>query len=104
MPAVYTGDTDVFASRAAADWQCLLEAFEQPDRSGLVRAAATTMFFGRTAAELAAGGDGLTDEVAETLRRWADHARARGIAAVFEAATSPGWPSGCSPGAAASAT
>ena len=34
VPAVYTGDTDVFASRAAADWLCLLEAFEQPHRSG----------------------------------------------------------------------
>jgi exodeoxyribonuclease V beta subunit len=89
VPAVYTGDTDVFASQAAADWQCLLEAFEQPGRSGLVRAAATTMFFGRTAAELATAPDltdSLTDQVAETLRRWADHARARGIAAVLEAA------------------
>jgi exodeoxyribonuclease V beta subunit len=85
VPAVYTGDTDVFASQAAADWQCLLEAFEQPGRSGLVRAAATSMFFGSTAADLATDPD-LTDTVAETLRRWADHARARGIAAVLEAA------------------
>ncbi len=86
IPAVYTGDTDVFSSSAAADWLCLLEAFEQPHRSGLVRAAATTMFFGVTAEELAAGGDALTDKVAETLRGWADHARERGVAAVFEAA------------------
>lgn len=87
VPAVYTGDTDVFASKAADDWQCLLEAFDQPGRAGLVRAAATTMFFGHTAADLAADVDGtLTDRVAETLRRWADHARARGIAAVLEAA------------------
>ncbi len=86
VPAVYTGDTDVFASRAAADWLCLLEAFEQPHRSGLVRAAATTMFFGESAETLAAGGDQLTDRVAETLREWADHARERGIAAVHEAA------------------
>ena len=85
VPAVYTGDTDVFASRAAADWQCLLEAFEQPGRTGLVRAAAATMFFGRTAAELATETE-LTDDVSDTLRRWADHARARGIAAVLEAA------------------
>ncbi|WP_028653204.1 UvrD-helicase domain-containing protein [Nocardioides halotolerans] len=85
VPAVYTGDTDVFASQAAADWQCLLEAFEQPGRAGLVRAAAVTMFFGRTPADLATDPD-LTDTVAETLRRWADHARARGIAAVLEAA------------------
>ena len=86
VPAVYTGDTDVFSSRAAADWLCLLEAFEQPQRSGLVRAAATTMFFGESAASLAAGGDELTDRVSHTLREWADHARERGVAAVLEAA------------------
>ncbi|WP_244930880.1 UvrD-helicase domain-containing protein [Nocardioides sp. W7] len=86
VPAVYTGDSDVFASQAAADWLCLLEAFEQPHRSGLVRAAASTMFFGKSAADLAAGGDRLTDQVADTLRQWADHVRERGIAVVLEAA------------------
>lgn len=86
IPAVYTGDSDVFGSPAADDWLCLLEAFDQPHRSGLVRAAATTMFFGRTAEDLAAQGDTLTDEIAETLRQWADFARDRGVAAVFEAA------------------
>ncbi|OBF62079.1 exodeoxyribonuclease V subunit beta [Mycobacterium sp. 852002-50816_SCH5313054-b] len=86
VPAVYTGNTDVFASGAAADWLCLLEAFDQPHRPGMVRAAAATMFFGETAASLAAGGDALTDRVAETLREWAGHARERGVAAIFEAA------------------
>ena len=86
VPAVYTGDTDVFSSPAAADWLCLLEAFEQPHRSGLVRAAAGTMFFGLGAADLAAGGDGLTDDIAQTLRQWADRARERGLAAVLESA------------------
>lgn len=86
IPAVYTGDSDVFGSPAADDWLCLLEAFDQPHRSGLVRAAATTMFFGRTAEDLATQGDALTDEIAEALRRWADFARDRGVAAVFEAA------------------
>lgn len=86
VPAVYTGDTDVFKSRAAEDWLCLLEAFDAPQRSGLVRAAACTMFFGATAENLAAEGDALTDRVAGTLREWADHARRRGVAAVFEAA------------------
>ncbi|MCG5431943.1 exodeoxyribonuclease V subunit beta [Mycobacterium sp. MYCO198283] len=84
--AVYTGDTDIFASDAAADWLCLLEAFDQPHRSGLARAAATTMFFGHTAEDLAAQGDSLTDRVSDTLRRWADFARERGVAAVLEAA------------------
>ncbi|MGK2879611.1 MAG: exodeoxyribonuclease V subunit beta [Mycobacterium sp.] len=86
IPAVYTGDTDVFASKAADDWLRLLEAFEQPNRSGLVRAAAVTMFFGETAESLASSGDELTDRVADTLRVWTDHARERGVAAVFEAA------------------
>ena len=86
IPAVYTGDSDVFTSEAAQDWLYLLEAFDQPHRSGLVRAAATTMFFGETADSLAAGGDAVTDRVADTLRTWAGHARERGVAAIFEAA------------------
>ncbi|MUM19651.1 exodeoxyribonuclease V subunit beta [Mycobacterium sp. CBMA271] len=86
IPAVYTGDTDVFSSDAAQDWLYLLEAFDQPHRSGLVRAAGATVFFGETAETLAAGGESLTDEIAATLRMWAGRARERGVAAVFEAA------------------
>ncbi len=86
IPAVYTGNSDVFTSAAGEDWLALLEAFDQPHRPGVVRAAAATMFFGETAETLAAGGDELTDRVAETLREWAGHARERGIAAVFAAA------------------
>ena len=86
IPAIYTGDTDVFESQAAKDWLCLLEAFDAPHRSGLVRAAACTMFFGETAETLAAEADELTDRVASTLREWINHARQRGVAAVFEAA------------------
>lgn len=86
IPAVYTGDSDVFESQAAQDWLTLLEAFDQPHRSGLVRAAAATMFFGHTIQSLVAGGDQLTDEIADTLREWASHARERGVAAIFEAA------------------
>ena len=86
IPAVYTGDSDIFTSDAAEDWLALLEAFDQPHRPGIVRAAAATMFFGETAESLVDGGDELTDRVAETLREWAGHARERGVAAVFEAA------------------
>ena len=83
---MYTGDSDIFKSDAAEDWLCLLEAFDQPHRPGMVRAAAATMFFGKTADDLVDGGDELTDDVAETLREWAGHARERGVAAIFEAA------------------
>ena len=86
IPAVYTGDSDVFTSDAAEDWLALLEAFDQPHRPGIVRAAAATMFFGETAESLVEGGDELTDHIAETLREWASHARERGVAAIFEAA------------------
>lgn len=86
IPAVYTGDFDIFNSDAAEDWLALLEAFDQPHRPGVVRAAAATMFFGETAESLVAGGDPLTDRIAETLREWAGHARERGVAAIFEAA------------------
>ena len=86
IPAVYTGDSDVFDSPACDDWLALLDAFDQPHRSGVVRAAAATMFFGYGAEDLAREGDSLTDSVAETIREWADHARACGVAAVFESA------------------
>ncbi|MCH9667149.1 MAG: exodeoxyribonuclease V subunit beta [Actinomycetia bacterium] len=86
IAAVYNGDSDVFSCPAADDWLCLLEAFDQPHRSGLVRAAATTMFFRETADTLAAQGDTLTDRISETLQRWAEHAREHGVAAVFDAA------------------
>ena len=81
IPAVYTGDSDVFTSDAAEDWLCLLEAFDQPHRPGMVRAAAATMFIGETAETLVSGGDPLTDRIADTLREWAGHARERGVAA-----------------------
>jgi exodeoxyribonuclease V beta subunit len=86
IPTVYTGGSDVFCSEASEDWLCLLEAFDQPHRPGMVRASAATMFFGETAETLAAGGDPLTDRIADTLREWAAHARDRGVAAIYEAA------------------
>ena len=83
---MYAGNSDVFTSEAAEDWLSLLEAFDQPHRPGVVRAAAATMFFGETAETLVSGGDPLTDRIADTLREWAAHARERGVAAVYEAA------------------
>ncbi|MDR3662904.1 MAG: UvrD-helicase domain-containing protein [Mycobacterium sp.] len=90
ISVVYSGDTDVFASAAAAEWLRLLDAFDTPNRGGVVRAAAATMFFGYRAADLAAGGDELTDRITTTIRQWAGLARDRGIAAVFEAAQAQG--------------
>jgi exodeoxyribonuclease V beta subunit len=90
VPAVVAGSGSVFATPAATEWLQLLEALEQPHRSARVRSAALTSFVGRTAAELDAGGDALTDEVAELVRDWAELFSTRGVAAVLEAATSRG--------------
>ncbi len=85
IPAVVAGGGHVFQTPAADEWLALLEAIEQPHRSGRVRAAALTSFFGETTAALDAGGDALTDRVADTLRGWALLLRGRGVAALFEA-------------------
>ncbi len=90
IAAVYTGDSDVLTSPAADAWQCLLAALEQPHRSGLVRAAAATVFFGHTAADLDVGGDALTDRVAATFRSWSQLLGEHGPAAVLEAAQMAG--------------
>jgi exodeoxyribonuclease V beta subunit len=90
VPAVYTGDSNIFSSVAAAEWLCLLDGFDQTHRSALVRAVATTAFFGHAVEDVVREGDSLTDAVADTLRQWAAHARERGVAAVFEAANVAG--------------
>ncbi|GAA4368887.1 UvrD-helicase domain-containing protein [Nocardioides caricicola] len=92
VPAVIAGGGSVFATPAAVEWLTLLEALEQPHRSARVRAAALTCFLGHTPAEIDAGGDDLTDEVADTLRAWVELFTHRGIAAVLEAANVSGLP------------
>ncbi|QCW49416.1 AAA family ATPase [Nocardioides dongxiaopingii] len=92
VPAVIAGGGSVFATPAAVEWLTLLEALEQPHRSARVRAAALTCFLGRTVAQLATEGDRLTDDVAETLRRWVEVVDRRGVAAVLEAASAGGLP------------
>ena len=107
VPAVIAGGGSVFATPAAVEWLELLEALEQPHRSPRVRAAALTCFLGHTAEDLDVGGDRLTDEVADTVRAWAEVFAQRGIAAVLEAANVGGLParvlSGC-PASASSPT
>ena len=92
VPAVIAGGGSVFATAAAVEWLTLLEGLEQPHRSARVRAAALTCFLGHTAREIDDGGESLTDDVAETLRHWAELVSRRGIAAVLEAASAGGLP------------
>ncbi|HEY2878815.1 MAG TPA: UvrD-helicase domain-containing protein [Nocardioides sp.] len=90
IPAVVGGGTKLLTSPAGDQWLALLEALEQPHRSGRVRAAALTSFLGRTLSELDAGGDELTDRLADRLRGWALLLRGRGVAALFEASEERG--------------
>ena len=87
VPAVMAGTSSVFASEAAREWLVLLQALEQPNRSGLVRAAALTCFLGWTAEQLAADTDSAVDELGARLRGWADVLARRGVAALLETVT-----------------
>ena len=84
VPSVAAGAGSVYGTAAGEDWLVLLEALEQPHRSGRVRAAALTPFLGRTALDLDIGGEALTDELGAMLRTWADLLQTRGVAAVLE--------------------
>ena len=85
VPVVLTGRTSVFATPAAAEWQRLLEALEQPHRPTRVRRAALTCFVGLDAAGLDAAGDDVADDLALKLRVWGTVLTERGVAAMFEA-------------------
>ena len=90
VPVVVTGTTSVFLAGAARDWLILLQALEQPHRSGRARAAALGCFLGWSAERLAVGDEEALEELGHRLRRWADVLAARGVAALFEVAVTEG--------------
>ncbi|GGF48286.1 RecBCD enzyme subunit RecB [Marmoricola endophyticus] len=90
VPSVVTAASNVLTGPAGWEWLTLLEALDQPQSPRRVRAAALTSLVGVTPEELDAGGDELTDELAERVRRWLDLFRTRGVAGVFEAIRSTG--------------
>jgi exodeoxyribonuclease V beta subunit len=85
VPVVMSSKTSVFATPAAAEWQLLLEALEQPHRTTRVRRLALGCFVGLTATELGEGGDAYADALALKLRVWGKVLEERGVAALFEA-------------------
>jgi exodeoxyribonuclease V beta subunit len=90
VPSVLSGGTSVLVTEAGDEWLTLLEALEQPQRTGRIRAVALTSFLGYSPRELDSGGDNLTDDLAEQVRGWLDLMRGRGVAAVHEALISGG--------------
>ncbi|UZJ26220.1 UvrD-helicase domain-containing protein [Rhodococcus antarcticus] len=87
VPAVAAGGGTVFATAAARSWLVLLEAVEQPHRSGRVRAAALSVFLGRDEQTLDQLGDQLTDSLSTQLRGWSELLARRGVAAFLEVLT-----------------
>ena len=85
VPVVVTGKTSVFATEAASQWQLLLEALEQPQRTTRVRRLALSCFAGLNATELEHRGDGYADDLSLRLRVWGRVFEDRGVAALFEA-------------------
>ncbi len=90
VPSVLSGGTSVLITQAGDEWLALLEALEQPQRTGRIRAVALTSFLGYSPSVLDAGGDNLTDDLAERVRSWLDLMRGRGVAAVHESLISDG--------------
>ena len=90
IASVITSGSGVMRSEASDAWLVLLEALEQPNRMPRVRAVGLTPFVGLTPAQLAEGGDVLTDELSDRIRGWLDLFRIRGIAAVHESVVSAG--------------
>lgn len=87
VPAVFAGGGSVFATPSARSWLRLLEAMEQPHRSGRVRSAALSVFLGHDEAALDESGDELADALGQRLRHWADLLADRGVAAFLEVLT-----------------
>ncbi len=83
VPCVLTGTSSVFATAAARDWRVLLEALEQPHRTGRVRRLALTSLVGRSVEEVDAGGEQATDALALQARAWGEVLASRGVAALF---------------------
>ncbi|WP_235561986.1 UvrD-helicase domain-containing protein [Marmoricola sp. Leaf446] len=90
VASVVHGGSSVLLTEAGREWLTLLEALEQPHRAARVRSVALGPFVGLTPTALDAGGEDVTDEVGERVRRWLDLVRARGIAAVHEAVVADG--------------
>ena len=84
VPSVQAGSASVFATPGAADWLRLLQAVEQPHRSGRVRLAALTSLLGWTAERLAGADDEEVARVGAQLREWSALFEDAGLAAVFE--------------------
>lgn len=90
IASVITSGSSVLVGQAAAEWQTLLEAMDQPSTTRRIRAVGLTAFGGWTPTGLDLDGEEATDRLAERVRTWLELFRTRGVAAVHEAAVAGG--------------
>ncbi len=81
VPSVQRSTRSVFRTAAAGDWLVLLDALEQPHRSGRLRRLAVSPFVGWDAAGLESND---VDGLGLRLRYWLRVYEERGVAALFE--------------------
>jgi exodeoxyribonuclease V beta subunit len=81
VPSVERTTSSVFRTSAGTDWIVLLEALEQPHRSGRLRRLAVSPFVGWDAAGLEYND---VDRLGLRLRYWLRVHEQRGVAALFE--------------------
>jgi exodeoxyribonuclease V beta subunit len=84
VPSVRRTTSSVFRTSAAGEWIVLLEALEQPHRSGRLRRLAVSPFVGWDAAALDSND---VDELGLRLRHWLRMYEERGVAALLETIT-----------------
>lgn len=87
IPAVRYRTQSVFETRAAQDWQILLEALCQPTRASLVRACMVSAFGTHTMEELISWDE---EEAAKRVGQWqqdclswAEHLQRKGVSALY---------------------
>lgn len=90
VPAVISGLSSVFTTRAAQDWLALLTALARPSHQGAAAAAALTPFLGWDAERLALAADADRDEVNERLRTWSRVLTDHGVASLLESTAADG--------------
>ncbi len=81
VPAVVTGTRSVFSTPAAEDWRVLLEALEQPHRTGRVRRLGLSSFVGWPVDQLDTAD---IDALSLRVRHWIGVLEQRGVAALYE--------------------
>jgi len=85
VPAVIAGAGSVFATEAATDWQCLLQALERPADRHRAAAVALSVFIDWDANRLASADEPERERLHLLLHRWSRTLREHGVAALIEA-------------------